>query len=65
MTLHVVGSDTIGEVKRVIEHKRRLEGRPPAIKMALIFGNKALADANTLMFYNIPDNAHLRLEVEL
>jgi hypothetical protein len=65
MTLHVVGSDTIGEVKRVIEHKRRLEGRPPAIKMALIFGNKALADANTLMFYNIPDNAHLRLEVKL
>jgi hypothetical protein len=64
MTLHVVGSDTIGEVKRVIEHKRRLEGRPPAIKMALIFGNKGLADANTLMFYNIPDNAHLRLEVK-
>ena len=64
MTLHVVGSDTIGDVKGVIKHMRRLEGRPPAINMALIFGNKGLADANTLKFYKIPDKAHLRLEVE-
>ena len=65
MTLHVVGSDTIGTVKRLIEHNRQLEGRPPAIKLYLIFGNTVLlADANTLMFYNIPDNAHLRLEVK-
>ena len=64
MTLHVVGSDTIGKVKRLIEHNRQLEGRPPAIRLCLIFGNTVLlADANTLMFYNIPDNAHLRLEV--
>ena len=63
MTLHVIGSDTIGDVKGVIKHMRRLEGRPPAINMALIFGNKGLADANTLKFYKIPDKAHLRLEV--
>ena len=64
MTLHVIGSDTIGDVKGVIKHMRRLEGRPPAINMALIFGNKGLADANTLKFYKIPDKALLRLEVE-
>ena len=64
MTLEVVGSDTIGEVKRVIKLMRHLEGRPPAINMALIFGNKGLADDNTLKFYKIPDKAHLRLEVE-
>jgi hypothetical protein len=64
ITLHVVGSDTIGEVNRKIKDRRRLEGRPPAINMALIFGNKGLADAKTLKFYKIPDKAHLRLEVE-
>ena len=63
ITLHVVKSDTIGEVKRMIQYKRRLDGRPPAINMTLIFGNRGLADAHTLMFYNIPDNAHLRLEL--
>ena len=69
MTLHVVGSDTIGNVKWLIERKRQLEGRPPAIKLCLIFLQSSrntvlLADANTLKFYNIPDNAHLRLEVK-
>ena len=76
MTLQVSGFDTIGEVKRMIEDMRRLEGRPPAIysnrvgladayTLAFIFGNRVgLADANTLMFYNIPERAHLRLEVE-
>ena len=65
ITLHVVKSDTIVNVKRRIHNMRRLCGRPPAINMALIFGNRGLADANTLMFYNIPDNAHLRLELRV
>ena len=65
MTLEVVGTDTIREVKGVIKNMRRLEGRLPAVNMALIFGNKGLADDNTLKFYNIPDKAHLRLEVEM
>ena len=65
ITLRVVGSDTIAEVKRTIKHVRHLNGRPPAINMALIFGNRGLADAKTLMFYNIPDNAHLRMEVKV
>ena len=64
MTLEVVGTDTIREVKGVIKNMRRLEGRLPAVNMALIFGNKGLADDNTLKFYKIPDKALLRLEVE-
>ena len=65
ITLSVVGSDTIADVKRTIKRVRHLSGRSPAINMALIFGNRGLADAKTLMFYNIPDNAHLRLEVKV
>ena len=61
ITLHVVASDTIRGVKRLIQQITNTRWT----KMALIFGNRGLADANTLMFYNIPDNAHLRLEVEL
>ena len=65
ITLSVIGSDTIADVKRTIKRVRHLSGRSPAINMALIFGNRGLADAKTLMFYNIPDNAHLRLEVKV
>ena len=76
MTLQVSGFDTIGEVKRMIEDMRRLEGRPPAIysnrvgladayTLSFIFGKQwGFADANTLMFYNIPGRAHLSLEEE-
>ena len=63
ITLHVVASDTIGCVKGLIQHMRQLDGHPPATNMALIFGSRGLADDNTLMFYNIRDNAHLSMEV--
>ena len=60
ITLHCIGSDTIGGIKRMIQQIRCTRWT----KMALIFGNNGLADANTLKFYKIPDKALLRLEVE-
>ena len=60
ITLHVIASDTIGGIKRMIQQIRCTRWT----KMALIFGNNGLADANTLKFYKIPDKALLRLEVE-
>jgi len=59
ITLDVDASDTIASVKRTIERLKYIR----QINMYLIFAGRGLADANTLMFYKIPDKAHLVLQV--